>query len=193
MLKFITTSKIWKFLVTIICDIRLYTVGIIFTGESSYSIKGPQVREVLDILEPGDVLLRRYNHYVGTMLTPGFWGHVGPYVGDNVMIHMGGEGIMKEDILTFLRADHIAVLRCKKPELIPDAIRRAKDLYDKDVEYDYAFESTNDTFYCSEQVWHNFGKPEEIKFDKYILPDDIVCDLFDIIRVDDKAKDKVKG
>lgn len=184
MLSFITNTEIWKFLVRVICDIRLYKVGIIFTGESSYKIKGPHVRQILNVLKPGDVLLRRYDHYVGTMLTPGYWGHAAQCTDEDKVIHMLGDGIEEEDILTFLRADHIAVLRCKDELLIPDAIKRAKDLFDDDVDYDYAFESDNTTFYCSEMIWHDFGKSDKIKFKKYILPDDLLCDLFDVVWVD---------
>jgi len=73
-------------------DIRLYKGGIIFFGDSHYDIKGKETREILDIIQPGDVFLRRYDHYLGSILIQGYWSHAGIYVGDNSVIHMIGKG-----------------------------------------------------------------------------------------------------
>jgi len=67
---------------------------------------------------------------------------------------MLGDGITKEDILTFTRCDDISILRM--PILIESDIKEILDevnkLYDKDVDYDYSFSSTNEKFYCSELI-----------------------------------------
>ena len=188
MLDKFTNTKFWKWFVNFFGNIRIYKFGIVILGETSYHIKGPQFRQILDILKDGDVLLRRYDHYIGGLAIPGYWTHAGQYTKDGKVIHMLGDGIAKEDVLTFLRTDHVCVLRCKNPDLIPHAVKKAEDLYDEDVEYDYQFKADNKTLYCSEMIYHDFDMPDEIKFEDYILPDDLHCDLFEEVWIDKAAK-----
>ena len=70
---------------------------------SHHKVKGHEVRNIIDNLKKGDVLLRRYDGYLNTMFTPGFWGHAGLYIGDDRVIHAVGEGVIEEDILDFCR------------------------------------------------------------------------------------------
>ena len=48
---------------------------------SSYRVKGEDVREVIDIIEPGDVVLRSYDNYVDGLFIPGEFSHVGFFYG----------------------------------------------------------------------------------------------------------------
>ena len=162
-------------------DIRVYVGGLVLFGDSHYQIKGHHMRHILNTLEPGDVLLRRYSHYVGSLLIPGYWSHAAVYEGDNNVIHMLGKGITQEDILTFMRADDIGILRCRDKMLIQPAIDKAKDFYVKKIGYDYDFKCENENLYCSELIHEIFGKSEKVKFKKYVLPDDLICGLFDLI------------
>lgn len=161
-----------------VADIRVYTGGAVFFGASSYGIKGPDMRNILSILHPGDVLLRRYDHYMGTFFIPGYWGHAALYEGADQVLHMLGKGITKEDILTFMRTDHIAILRCEDEEKVKGAIEKAQKLYDQGTEYDYEFEAGDDQLYCSEFIWQIFDKPKEINYKKWILPDNLDCSFF---------------
>jgi hypothetical protein len=165
-------------LISWVADIRLYTGGIVFFGASSYQVKGPDMRNILNILHPGDVLLRRYDHYFGSIFIPGYWSHAALYEGDNQVLHMLGHGMTREDILTFMRTDHIAILRCEDEEKVKDAIERAQKLFDAHTEYDYEFETDDDQLYCSELIWFVFDKPKEITYKKWILPDDLDCSFF---------------
>jgi hypothetical protein len=54
-------SKVLKFL----SDIRLYPLGIVLYGQTGYKVKGDHTRQILNTIEPGDVLLTRYDHYLG--------------------------------------------------------------------------------------------------------------------------------
>jgi uncharacterized protein YycO len=112
-----------------------------------HKIKGHEVRKILNVLKKGDLMVRRWDGYLNTILTPGFWAHAGLYAGDNKAIHAVGEGVKEEDILTFCRADSLAVLRVKDGD--PD---KAVDTARKYLghEYDYEFEGNDDQFYCSE-------------------------------------------
>ena len=164
-------------------DIRLYWCGVILFGDSHYKIKGPYMRKVLDQIQPGDVFLRKYDHYLGSVLIKGFWSHAAIYIGNDQVIHMLGKGINKEDILTFMRADHIAILRCKEESLIPIAIEKAEEQFgknlsagNKNIAYDYDFNTNRpDKFYCTEFTNFIFGNP--IKKDM-ILPDDFLNSIF---------------
>jgi len=94
-------------------DIRVYKspMFFVFFGDSHYKIKGVHMREILNTLKAGDVLLRKYDNYVGSRLIPGYWSHAAMYIGDDKVVHMLKGGIATEDILTFMRCDDIAILR----------------------------------------------------------------------------------
>jgi len=166
-------------------DIRIYRGGFVLFGPSSYQLKGNEMREILNIIEPGDILLRRYSHYIGSLLIPGYFSHAAVYVGDNSIIHMLGEGITKEDILVFLRCDDIAVLRAKDKMLAETIITNAKLYLDKRIKYDYNFDTkSSKKFYCTEFVdkCANNIVQNSLKKHKTIMPDDFLNKIiFDII------------
>ena len=148
----------------------------ILTGHTAYKIKGEHQREILNTIEPGDVFLRRYDHYLSGLMIPGYFTHAAIYVGDDQIIHVLGSGICKEDILTFMRCDNIDVLRSKDSTIIQAAIKNAWTQLDKDVGYDYDFDSDSpDLFYCTEFVDFCFGYPVRDSIsDNFILPDDFL-------------------
>jgi hypothetical protein len=134
-------------------DIRFYNGGLILWGSSYYNIKGSDMRKVLDTVKPGDIFLRKYDHYLGSVMIKGFWSHAAVFVGDNTVIHMLAHGITSEDILTFLRCDHIMILRAKDSHMASRICARAKELASREIEYDYDFDSTDTgKLYCTEFV-----------------------------------------
>jgi len=157
-------------------NIRLYNGGIVFWGKSGYRINGTDQRQILDELQPGDIIFRRYKHYIGSILVPGYWSHVGLYIGEPYyIIHAAGGGVIKEDILTFMRTDSLALMRCMDGTLIKPAIEYTKEKLDAQTPYDYDFMPENDALYCSELIWECFDKPECTKYKgKYVIPDDIL-------------------
>jgi uncharacterized protein YycO len=168
-------------------NIRFYKGGFIIFGDTTLELKGPDWREILDLVKPGDMILNAHNHYVSSIFIKGDFGHVGLYVGDNQMIHVMTEGIIKNDILTFLRADGAAVVRIKDQTKVALAIHRAYEQLTKDVEYDYDFDKQDTSqFYCSEftDFCYDYPLREGVSKGKgFILPDDylIPSDLFDVI------------
>ncbi len=120
-------------------------------------LKGFEIRQLLDNLEPGDILLRRTYGYLGSMFIPGFWSHSGLYVGNNNIIHAVGSGVIEEDILDFCRTDSMSILRIKDPTLTTSHmldmyISTAKYFVAQGVEYDYEMEPDDDQLYCTELV-----------------------------------------
>jgi hypothetical protein len=185
-----------KAVVSWAADIRLYPGGIILFGDSHYHLKGPEMRKILEAVQPGDVLLRRYSHYIGSVTIPGYWSHAAIYVGNDYwIIHMLGEGITKEDILTFLRCDDACVLRCKNKDAIQPAIDKAYEQLEKGTQYDYDFDTDNaDKLYCTELIEYCFDGPMrgtrgffEVKS---ILPDEIYkCSVFEVVWEDERNKE----
>jgi len=141
-----------------------------------HKVKGYHVRKIMDVVEPGDILLRRFDGYLNTRFTPGFFSHAGLYVGDNQMVHSTSAGCIKEDILDFCRADAICVLRLYVPG--EDPITKANMMCKMEIPYDYNFSSVNDSYYCTELVDmiqnHPFKNDyTEIAGNRILTPDSI--------------------
>jgi len=181
-------SKVLSFL----SDIRFYPGGFILFGSSSYGIKGSETREIINELLPGDILLRRYAHYLGSRLIPGYFSHAAVYVGHNNVIHMLGEGINKEDILTFLRCDDICILRPRDMFKAEQAIIKAENHLKMGIEYDYEFDHDSaKRFYCTEFVdnCYDYVVKKMVKKDM-IMPDDFLQlkkVIFDIVWMREKG------
>lgn len=162
-------------------NIKIYRYPFfILIGHVAYKIKGPHQRKIMSLLEPGDVILRRYDAYVSGLMIPGYFTHAGVYVGDDQIIHVLGSGICKEDILTFTRCDDIAILRHNDKNLVKGAITKAWQQLEKGIAYDFVFDAKSpDKFYCTEFVDFCYDYPvrNSIK-DKYIIPDAFLKSVF---------------
>ena len=99
----------------------------------SYRVKGTDIREVLGLMRPGDILLRGYGHYLDGYFIPGYFSHAGLYLGqvlaedkkfvtsekgqklfrsgEQIVAHAMAEGVFMEDIIDFCRCDFMVVLR----------------------------------------------------------------------------------
>lgn len=119
-------------------DIKIYPHPMFIVYDpGSYRIKGPDVREILDRLQPGDILLRGYDNYLDGKFIGGTFSHAAFYygkvtpadcpfeeshhrrerflTGDQMVVHSMAEGVFMEDILTFTRCDKLAILRLPDP------------------------------------------------------------------------------
>ena len=140
-------------------------------GSTSYKIKGLEQRHILGLLKKGDILLRRYDRYLSGLVIPGFYTHAALYSGDGRIVHAVTKGVCEEDILTFLRADYVAVLR--HPGLrkyrTDGIIDRARNQIGKG--YDFLFETgDDDRFYCTELIKYAY-EILDIPSRKTITPD----------------------
>jgi|APCry1669188910_1035180.scaffolds.fasta_scaffold00028_29 uncharacterized protein YycO len=120
-----------------------------------HKIKGEEIRMILNDIKPGDILFRRYDGYLDTILMSisSFWCHAAIYVGDNNVIQAVGTGVNSEDILNFCRCDSLALYRPSVTyNQVVYAIDKAKELVKEKAQYDWKFESENSNFYCSELV-----------------------------------------
>jgi len=147
----------------------------------TFRLKGKHYRSLENIIHHGDILIRRFEGYVDKWFIPGWWNHAGIYVGtmDNKphkIIHAISDGIVVEDLIDFMRTDHMIVLRPKNPETILEAVRRAKSVVGH--QYDFSFDFCETVrFSCTELI--DYCYPETIEKKKRlgrltIVADDIV-------------------
>ena len=119
-----------------------------------HKITGSEIRNVLDKLQLGDILLNRHDGYLSTIVTPGIWAHAALYVGNNKVIHSIGSGVQEDDILHFCRCDSIAVLRIPHINVseVSNIVKKAAAMKNNHVKYDFDFRKGNDTYYCTEFI-----------------------------------------
>jgi uncharacterized protein YycO len=166
--------KLIKVIVNVFGNIQFFSQPFfcLLWGDSHYKIKGPEMRKVIDELQEGDIIMRRYDRYVSGWFIPGFWTHVGIVASDKTIIHAMTKGVIEEDLMTYLRADHIEVLRISNKKFISNAISKAKDSLGK--EYDFLFDSHDDErMYCTELIKVCYPKIFSSMEGKSIPPDEI--------------------
>lgn len=125
-----------------------------------YNLRGYKFKktfDIMNIIKPGDIILRTYDNYLSYFFIPGEWKHAALVVDKKHVIHSITAGVVKEDIIQFCRTDHICVIRLKEGTFIDNKhfIKRAIKLAHAELgkQYDYEFDSTNQRkFYCSELV-----------------------------------------
>lgn len=139
-------------LLTIFGDIKVFKWPLFMVYHpTSFKIKGRDTREIMEVLESGDVVMRAYDYYLDGYFIPkgeSKCSHSGLYIGDNLIVHSIAEGSTVDDMIDFCRADRIVVLR-------PDggqewAVAHAKKCADAKVEYDFNFTPGPGKYYCHE-------------------------------------------
>lgn len=123
----------------------------------SFRLKGKHYRNLDKIIKPGDIIIRRFEGYIDKWIIPGWWNHAGIYIGeidgkDHKVIHAISDGVIVDDLIDFMRTDHMIVLRA--PEAGRNlAIEMAKAAIGS--EYDFAFDFKNNVrFSCTELISH---------------------------------------
>ena len=139
-------------LLTIFGDIRVFPFPMfVVYAPKSFKVKGYHTREIMELLQPGDVLMRSYDSYLDGLFIPkGLSGcsHTGIHIGNGVVIHAIAEGITEDDVIDFCRCDRIAVMRPRTG--VGFAVRHALRCLGKKIKYDFDFSDGNSTYYCHE-------------------------------------------
>ena len=105
---------------------------------------------------------------------------------------MLGDGINKQDILTFCRCDSITIIHCSNEQITKRAIKQATTLYKKKIKYDYDFDFLDKkNMSCTEIINYIFDNPEMDRKKSYIIPDDYLTlkDPFKISYQKEKKND----
>lgn len=142
----------WQQFLTIIGNIKIYKTPCFIQyskEEYDYKVRGNVIREINNLLQPGDIVLRHYDNYLDSFLIPGYYSHSSIYIGDNKIIHAVAEGVKEIDVIDFCQCDGICVLRPIKEQ--SKAIEFAKNNLGKAYDFKFNTEDSSE-FYCHELV-----------------------------------------
>jgi hypothetical protein len=112
-----------------------------------------QVLDMLDIIEPGDIILRKYKYQTSSFILPGDYTHSGVVKDHTTMVHITGTGCDYIHPLDFMmHSDKFAILRphWKSPQDLKDAIAQADKFVADHVKYDFFFGEDSTRLYCHE-------------------------------------------
>lgn len=181
--------RIQKALFRFIGDIRWHGLfhPLWFTiNAKTFQLKGKHYRELEKLIQPGDIIIRRFEGYIDKWLIPGWWNHAGIYCGamngigtfttrGKRVIHAISDGVIVDDLIDFMRTDHIIVLRA--PERYKEeALKRAKAAVGSDYDFAFDFKETL-RFSCTELISHCYNGiiRGRKRFGRYtVVADDIV-------------------
>lgn len=158
-------------------SIFLTWFGNIMIRISPSDVRAKDIRELLKLVKPGDVIMRRFDCYLDSYFIKGNYTHAGFYIGHNEIAHMMAEGKRIDDIIDFVKdADGFCILRPFYKRDIMDAVVWAKHVK---CDYDFIFNtSRNDRFYyCFEFCYYamNIGEVfPKVENDNIILASDLI-------------------
>lgn len=144
--------KIWSKFLTWFGKIKVLTFHFlpVLAEEKPYYVTGYDISKIMELLKPGDVLIRGYDEYLDGKFIPDEKGysHAGLYVGDDEIIHAAAPCVQKIHVIDFCQADRIMVLR---PSYGTDeAIQLAHNRLD--IPYDFDYSTDIGKLYCFELI-----------------------------------------
>lgn len=174
-------TKIYNTALKIFGDIKVFKFPFFLLYDpGSYLIKGDETREIMNILKPGDIVVRGYKNYLDGYFIPGFFSHVGLYLGnvpnedniqllpstqeqfyaegEQIVVHAMAEGVFMEDLLNFCRCDYLLILRSSRitQSNVNEVYNRA--LLRLGTPYDFRFDfSQYNNMSCTEFVYVCLG------------------------------------
>lgn len=141
------TKSIKKTLLSMFGDMKVYKWPLFLVYcPDSFRVKGLHTLEVIDLIQPGDIIQRKYVHYLDGYFIPGSYSHTGVYIGNNKVIHAIAEGVSEINLIDFMRCDAVRILRPVSGQEM--AIEKAKALLE--TPYDFSFKDGEDSLYCHE-------------------------------------------
>lgn len=142
--------RIWSKFLTFFGDIKIFKFPMFIVYDPDYfQMTGEKILEALDVLEPGDIILRGYNYYLDGCFINGDYSHGAVYVGNNTIIHAVAPKVEKINAVEFMECDRIAIYRAKKYKR--DAVRLARKFLREETAYDFAFDAKDDgEMFCFE-------------------------------------------
>lgn len=97
------------------------------------AVNGTHIREIMELIKPGDILVRAYNHYLSNLFLRGTFTQVGFYLGEvnethlkqlakidhptqfklgkQMVIHASDNQVQLHDLIDFCHCDGLAVMR----------------------------------------------------------------------------------
>jgi hypothetical protein len=175
-------EKAYNSFLTFFGDIKVFKFPLFLVYDpGSYRVKGEEIRQVIESIRPGDILVRGYVNYLDGYFIPGLFSHAGLYLGEvtepdqrlvsesetehfrtgkQMVIHSMAEGVFMEDVLNFCRCDFMMILR-RNTDTESDAAKawdfvRVKETALKNLGkgYDFKFDFSDfSKFSCTEFVY----------------------------------------
>ena len=144
----------WEKILTAIGNIKIFKTPcfIIYDpNEYDYKIRGHVIRKLESgILKPGDIILRKYDHYLDGFFIPGEYSHSSIYMGNGLVMHAVAEGVKEIDLIDFCQCDGLKILRCNNKDVDINEVLSLAEI-NKDKPYDFKFDSNDSSsFYCHE-------------------------------------------
>lgn len=142
----------------------------------SYRLRGEHYRTIKSLIQTGDILVRAFDSYIDQWFIPGRWNHGAIYIGGDKeqVVHSMSEGVLIEDILNFMRTDHMAIFR-PPSDMIEEGIKRAKSIVGAEYDFNFDFDDHR-RFSCTEVVDYCYPgilTPSKYLWRTVIAPDDI--------------------
>ena len=128
----------------------------------TYKVTGEETQKILDLVEPGDIILRGYYGYCNKLVLNGtIFTHVGLIIDKKNLIHAFAPEVRLESIIHFCRTDYITVVRPlinyeNREEIIKLAIERAHEYLG--TLYDFQYNFDNDGNVCCTELVANCYK-----------------------------------
>lgn len=143
--------KLWARFLTGFGNIKVFGFPMFAVYDPDFfKMTGEKILEAAKILDPGDIILRGYDHYLDSAFIPDKYGfsHGAVYINNNIVIHAVAEGVSKINVVDFCECDRLAILRPKKG--VKKAVMTAIECADRNVPYDFFFENGCSALYCFE-------------------------------------------
>lgn len=112
--------------------------------------KAVNILKMMELIQPGDVICRKYTYYLDSYFIPGEYSHSGIVIDTNKMYHSTAkDGVHEIHPIDFIKdCDGFIILRPNNI-ILETMIMRAKWHIDQKTQYDFTFEDPNG-FYCHE-------------------------------------------
>lgn len=94
--------KLWSKFLKFFGDIKCFKFPLFLVYDpDDYQVTGEKILEIMEVLKPGDVILRGYNRYLDGKFIPDKlkFSHGALYVGGNKVIHAVAEGVSEANIV----------------------------------------------------------------------------------------------
>ena len=144
-------NKIWIKFITGFGNIKVFKFPLFVVYDpSTYAMDGYHVCKALQMMQPGDIVLRGYDNYLDGYFIddPHGYSHGAIYVGENKIIHAVAQGVSEIHAVDFMKCDRICIIRPAAGQ--NEAIAQAKKFLEDNIPYDFYFKSGASALYCFE-------------------------------------------
>lgn len=120
--------------------------------------------QLLERMQPGDVMVTRKEHSLTNYFLPGYWPHAALYLGEGRVIEALADGVHERSIESPFSVDAITAIRPQlSTEAILEALQRARTHVGKPYDFDFDF-TRADRMVCTEVVYRSYEGIGDLRF-----------------------------